>query len=115
MSETLAILNFLSEHELHGSVWWRCDGEYAPVTWFVNCNDLFYWGSADCEKFTAADLPAMAQAIADAGDLWGLELWCCRKRGMRPQRPAYPNREAEMGVCKLFDACGPERNPAEEG
>jgi hypothetical protein len=37
-------------------IWWRCDGEYAPVTFLVNCNDFFYC-AADCEEVTEENLP----------------------------------------------------------
>lgn len=25
-------------------IWWRTDDGYYPVTFLVNCNDLFWWG-----------------------------------------------------------------------
>ena len=120
LTDTEKILVFIAKHDIHDWLWWRCDGNYAPVTFFINCNDLFWWGTADCEPFTVADIPDMDKAIADvkaAGGLegfYGPELWVCRKRGMRPQTPAYPKREDEH-LRPLFDACGPERSPEDEG
>jgi hypothetical protein len=131
--DILKILDFVARHDLHDSIWWRCDGEYAPITIWVNCNDLFYWACADLEELTIDNLPVLAQAIADArevdsvlGALRGCSLFCCRMRGMRPQQPAYPKENSyTVGGVKtvipaedwkaLFDACGPERDPKDEG
>ena len=114
-NQTEIILAFISKHDIHDCLWWRCDGKYAPVTFFINCNDLFYWGTSDCEPFRIDDIPAMQQAIEDCGGYLGVELWCCRKRGMRPQQPAYPRFDDEKHLWPLFDACGPVRKPEEEG
>jgi len=58
----------------------------------VNCNDLFYWGTSDCEPLTAC------YGSKDESEFWGLyhmvrtisngsDVWCCLRRGMRPQTP----------------------------
>jgi len=123
-------------------IWWRTDGEYAPVTFFVNCNDLFYWACADGEKITAENFGQIKQAVDDVAaalgvcdprnrakrpvgsdghlyDAWrtvgshAADLFCARVRQMRPQRPCY-NRYPDA-LKPLFDACGPERDPKEEG
>lgn len=125
--------------DLWESFWWRTDGEYAPVTFFVNCNDLFYWACADGETLTPENLPALLTALEDvrraqglptgewprARDMkdgwdehwhsgsWAAQLFCARVRGMRPQRPCY--RSMPEKLKPLFDACGPERNPKDEG
>lgn len=90
-------------------IWWRTDEKYAPVTFFVNCNDLFVWGCGDCEEITVADLPDLLKALEDSKDEKGRAshaelLWVARKRGFRPQVAFYKyfsDREKE-----LFDACG---------
>jgi hypothetical protein len=73
---------------------------------YVNCSDTFYWGCSDAEEITFNEL-------AELKECWSLsthggELWCARKRGMRPQtasyKECYPKTE-----WPLFDACGPER------
>ena len=74
---------------------------------WVLCNDLFWWGAADGEDFELSNLPDLEKALEDApehGDI----LWCCRKRGMRPQKPYYKYFTATEAA--LFDACGPERD-----
>lgn len=95
------------------AIWWRTDGEYAPVTFLVNCNDEFWWASADCERLTPENLPILERAIADCkaavprlGKIWASTLFVARVRGMRPQGAAYPS---ERALWPLFDACGPER------
>lgn len=97
----------------HDALWWRTDGEYAPITFFVNCNDLFVWGCADCEEITAADVPEFRSAINDINNAEGGcayahadSLWTARKRGQRPQMAYYKHFSPAEAV--LFDACGPE-------
>ena len=71
---------------------WRCDGEYAPITFFINCNDMFYWGCADCETITKENLHIFKKAVEDlkeckgASKYDGPSLFCCRVRKMRPLR-----------------------------
>ena len=87
-------------------IWWRVDGEYAPLTIFVNCNDLFFWGCSDAEMITIDNIDVFEQAYKDSIDHGGL-LFCCRVRGMRPQGAYY--KYLDDGEKPLFDACGPER------
>lgn len=94
-------------------LWWRTDGEYAPVTLFVKCNDLFWWACADLEQVTPENVGELERAFADAkaahpqfGEVYADSLFCCRVRGMRPQGCCYP---PERELWPLFDACGPER------
>ena len=118
------------------SVCWRTDEEYAPATFWVNCNDLFFWGCADCEDITPENFPMLLRtvnevaAILDVSDpmvgdigtmeefkaqreawkevgAYAADLWCARARGMRPQKPCYQRYPEEL--VPLFDACGPER------
>ena len=107
------VLNLASKHDLCTAIWWRTDGEYAPITFFVNCDDLFYWGCADAEKITPENIDSLEQSIIDAGaickhgeELYGIELWCSRMRHMRPQGACYP---LDRELWPLFDECGPER------
>lgn len=108
----LQVLSFFSDHDLHDSLWWRTDGEYAPVTFFAKTSDVLSWGMADCEPVTPETLPLLQAAVADCvavgerrGALCGIELFACRIARRRPQEPAYPqNRD----LWPLFDACGPE-------
>lgn len=94
-------------------LWWRTDAEYAPLTLFVNCNDLFYWGSADCEEVHAGNVSDLERARDDLraiGDLcegFADILFAARLRKMRPQGPYYNSIPKETWA--LFDACGPER------
>lgn len=108
----IEILAAFDDADSHDSVWWRTDGKYAPITLLVNCNDLFYWATADAEEITINNLPVYRQAVADIRAIGGMEcsaaeLFCCRVRGMRPQGPFY--RELDGAEKALFDACGPPR------
>lgn len=105
-------------------IWWRTDEpEYAPITFFARCNDLFYWACADCEDVTPDNIGEMESATADvlavlAEDsskayLYATALFCCRIRKMRPQGAWY--RGVDPRVVPLFDDAGPERDAAEPG
>ena len=105
-------------------LWWRTDGEYAPVTFFINCNDMFYWATADCEKLTPKNIGELERAIADCRTvddghkgrvaiMSAPELFVARLRKMRPQRPWM--RKAPVYMRALFDACGPKRDRKDEG
>lgn len=107
-------LRITSEYECHsGELYWNKDLEF----WIV-CSDLFAWALADLEKVTPEDFPEFKKALEDAGGDDGPLLYCCRKRGMRPQGAFYNHFDKENWP--LFDACGPERetgigNPKKPG
>src|SRR5437773_4315176 len=62
---TLRILSAVARIDQHDLIWWRVDGGYAPITFFVVCNDLFDWGTADAEPLTAVTIEAFERAIED--------------------------------------------------
>ncbi len=104
-------------------------GQDTPLIWHVDgdgrlwlsmmCSDTFAWGCADCEGITADDLPTLRQCLADLtaadrfGAIWLAELYCCRKRGMRPMNvwiKRVPQRDdMPQAVLDLIMAAGPER------
>lgn len=119
----LKILDILYRYDLHDELWWRTTGEYAPLTLFLRCNDVFYWGSADHEQLTQDHPDLLEKAIQDVAAIdhyaveWGSLLFIARVRGMRPQGAAYPKNK---DLWPLLDACGPERetglgNPCKPG
>lgn len=91
----------------------------------IDCSDLFHWACADAEKITPADLDDIERCISDLEPMdathWAGELFCCRRRQMRPQGPWYGYCDANgkvrrrfvpIAVEAIFDACGPERTDA---
>lgn len=121
----LRMFKITGENELCDEIWWRTDGEYAPVTFIVNCNDLFFWGCSDAEIITEDNIDILEQACEDlknSAETLGMRRWkslasvsdlfCCRVRKMRPQNPYYEYIEKELW--HLFDACGPERTDTGE-
>ena len=103
-------------------LWWRSYGENDPdhapgVFFYINCNDLFYWGCSDAEELTEENFPVLVQAIADVQaacpdmDRYRVfgqaqTLFACRVRQERPQGCCYPK---DRRLWPLIDACGPER------
>lgn len=138
VSRVLHFVDMLNDYgDMSESIIWRTDGEYAPVTFFVLCNDLFYWATADLEQITPENVDALEQAILDVRRAFGVEnlsrkddstvpdywvrfekwysagsrgalLFCARMRKMRPQKPWF-DRCAPDELVPLFEACGPER------
>lgn len=112
----------LFEWDCTENLWWRHD-EKNKLCFFVRCNDVFNWGSADCEEIIASDLPALEQAYDDVikvdhdyGDIYFSDLWVSRQINRRPQG-AYMKSLPES-LRPLFEACGPVRevdlvNPVE--
>lgn len=120
LEQLLEIMAVVAEADGTDCISWRCDGEYAPISFWINCNDLFWWGTADGEDLTYEQLPILKQAIVDckaikAYAFWAFTLYCCRVRKMRPQGCCYPGatpegvKEEYEELARLFDTCGPER------
>jgi hypothetical protein len=105
-SLVMRVLSVTAENDSCQDIFWRVDDQYAPISIFVNCNDVFWWGCADAEAITADNLDIFEQAYRDAPKQGGL-LFCCRVRGMRPQGAYY--KYLDDSEKPLFDACGPER------
>lgn len=98
------------EFDATDGLWWRFDND--EVRLFATCSDFFDWGSADLEEILPADLELLEQSVKDAeevdgSNMWAGELFCARKRGMRPQGASYKSLPKSMWP--LFDAAGPER------
>ena len=98
----------------------------------IGCSDLFYWATADGEVWLPEDVPLMWQCLDDLkaadktyGTCYLLELFCCRKRQMRPQHPYFRNYDREKcgyfedrlspAVRALFDALGPDGSDRDRG
>lgn len=97
------------------SLWWRDDD--GVLSFFVRCNDTFWWATADLAQILESDLPTLRQAKADTAGMdhhwmWPI-LWVARQRETRPMRAFYKNVDEPLRT--LLDAAGPERDPASEG
>lgn len=123
LDATLAvrILEIYARADVQDSLWWReKDGQ---IRFFAPCNDLFWWGTADLEEITSEnvdvleqterDLCALEEATHGTQMVYLSELFAARVRRMRPQRPCY--KSMPLDVAALFDACGPARDPKDEG
>lgn len=113
--EILRVLHAVAEADHTDMIWWRTDDEYAPVTFLVNCNDCFYWATADCEEITPDKLQLFEQTLKDAkaacdgfGTIYAGELFAARCRKLRPQNASYALYPPEMWG--LFDESGPPRD-----
>lgn len=114
------VLRLFDQHDSEDDLCWRC-GEEKSIKFFINCNDLFWWGVADGEEITPENFDDIEVALKDvitadpnlssyeAFDC-ALVLWCCRVRKMRPQGACYS--EKEKLLWPLYDAAGPEREVA---
>jgi len=109
----LAILRLFAEFDIQDCLWWHFPPGQDEPKFLVNCNDLFYWATADAEEVTAETLPDLRQAIKECqaidpvcGELDGVNLYAARRRKTRPQNCCYPRKKE---LWPLFDAAGPER------
>lgn len=103
------MLLFARKHNIESCFMWDDD-----LKFFIICNDVFYWGCADAEEITVDDFEMFIQCEEDlkaTGEdraIWDAPiLFCCRKRGMRPQIPMLEHFTPK--VLELIKACGPER------
>lgn len=120
----------LTSFEYCDLIWWRLpdpvpDGnggwkrpDKDELKFLVGCNDVFYWGTADCEEVTAADIDALEATVREVEAIMGryrgqdaFPLWVARKRRLRPQPPMYKHLDPPLHP--LFDAVGPEREKAD--
>lgn len=114
---TQKILDIFSGTELSNTedLWWRTDGEYAPVTFFITCNDVFFWACSDAVTITSDNVDMIKQAADDCETAakyhrhYGPLLFCARVNEMRPQGAYY--EYIPKPLWPLFDACGPVREP----
>lgn len=111
----LRVLAFFEEIEAEDYLSWQVHLGRRDVRFWVRCNDLFDWGTADDEPVTPENFgllkPARRDTLRCFGrevPVWALRLFCARSRGQRPQRLAYPKSCPEFVA--LLDACGPERD-----
>lgn len=87
---------------------------------FVTCNDLFFWACSDMEKIESIeDLNMIQKAYDDIKDILGedkrysikssdiIDLFVCRKNGMRPQTPYFSYIDKRLH--KLFLDAGEVR------
>ena len=112
------VMDIIGHADMRDDLFWNTSGPYAPLSFFIMCNDQFYWATADLEPLTPDNLVELVAAIDDATTaggrvgaiVWAGALFCSRMRKMRPQTPMY--KRIDERLRPLFDACGPERTDA---
>lgn len=109
----MRVLSVTAKYDEFDQIWWRTDGEYSPVTFLVNCNDVFWWGCSDAEDINEQNIDCFELAFEksssamDVGFAYAGILFCCMSRQMRPQGAFYNFLPKELWP--LIDDCGPER------
>jgi hypothetical protein len=106
----------VTEFEYCDELWWRtknADGK-SDLTLWINCSDIFYWGTSDAEKITNDNIDLLEQTVAEVQEIVGqwdadeaFVLWVSRVRGLRPQGAYYKGIDPRLRP--LFDVAGPER------
>lgn len=102
----LKVLKLFSDNDCCDDVWWRCDEEYAPVTFIVNCNDTFDYACSDAETVTPENFAILEQSFADCDRLCGNPIWastlfCARLRKLEIIADLY--RTVPAPIRPLFD------------
>lgn len=87
----------------------------------VGCNDVFYWACADCEPIPpvgfGGDLDEPFWSLYDQyrkDGHTGALIWCCLRRGMRPQTPIERDMRAAGTWTDELEAL-PPREPGSCG
>lgn len=110
-------------------LWWAINGD--TETFHINCNDLFWWATADAEDITPENICHIEELgayieglIKDEAtrDLEWVDELCdystallvCRMRKMRPQN-CFTKKIKHQKLREMFEACGPERSDEECG
>lgn len=83
------------------------------LTTFVNCNDLFYWASADLEPIKSDSDLKLFEECLKLDDIYGATIYACRKRKMRPQNCIL--EKMPDNTKKHLELCGPPRTNKECG
>ena len=88
------------------------DGEIEDynVVLYVNCNDLFYWGTADAEGLKTTELKELYDMWYHDNH-WGSSKWCCKKRNLQPQVPVKEDM-IKQGVWEEWMDKLPEPEPS---
>ncbi len=101
------VLEATARADLHECLFWRTDGPFQPITFFVDCSDSFTAATAEGEPVTEETIAELENAIADAAEATGGDptfgplLYCARRRQRRPLAVAYPS---DSRLWPLFDA-----------
>ena len=112
---------FAEAEDFEAGLYWRVDmteGHGREMRLSAECNDLFFWATADFEDITTGDIPLLRRTLEDLRAVDAVEelghLFAARKRKMRPQPPCYKGLAPE--VAALYDACctDEERRQADE-
>jgi|LakMenEpi03Aug12_release.lakeMendotaPanAssembly.Ray.scaffolds.fasta_scaffold00172_143 hypothetical protein len=74
---------------------------------YVNCNDLFFWGSADAIQLQYHQIINLYQHYLNEG----VDIWCCKQRNLMPQKIiADSYRQSGFDI----DSYGFEVNPSDK-
>jgi len=108
-SDIIEMLRWFAEHDMQEELrWWL--PETGGVQWYVLCSDVFDWATADSERVTVEDLPALSKAVRDlmtgpedycSDAVYATDLWVARKRGRTPQE-AYLKQLPTDRLRELF-------------
>lgn len=82
--------------ETDDGFWAGRGNKEGKLTVSVNCNDLFFWATADSEPIeTDADVELLEECLKiDA--VYGTTIYACRRRKMRPQNCVLEKIQEEI-------------------
>lgn len=102
--EDKALIEMIQEGVCFFGNMWHPDKPCKPENFlgigvFLNCNDLFYWGTADAEPFGRSDIEDIYAAWKEdrKEHKYKLDIWACKHRNLQPQKP-IKNKMIEVGV-----------------
>ncbi len=101
------VMKLFAKHDICDELYWSED-----LSLFVLCNDVFYWGCADCEAIESQNDIVLLKSCFEDCEEHAITLYCARRRSMRPQGAMYKYLKGHESI---FDLCGDDRDPAEIG
>lgn len=113
-----ALAHLLAEEQVGiNSHWWKhpkhedespwCEEACKTFSINANCSDIFAWGCSDAEEVMFNELEDL-YAHYTKDPLWGVVIWCIKKRKEMPQKPVEERIRA-AGIWDL-DSMGLEVN-----
>lgn len=104
----LELIEFLTNNLSSSSYFFDIDKENKTYECSINCNDLFFWASADRLEITKDNFSLLKETYKELDSKYRRkftgDLFACRVRKMKPQEACYKIYPKE--IHHLFDACG---------
>ena len=98
------LLRVIADYDISDQGFFRY--ENGVPEYYINCNDLHWWGVSDCVQVTSQNINILKECL-DINEIEGCLLFCCREYELRPQGAYYKHLYEHLWI--YFDTCGEYR------